>query len=330
MDERTRNMRLGLFTVVGFALLIAVLFFLGLSSIFTEKASLVTCFSESVQGLSAGSQVKYRGVPIGSVSEITIMVEDRIVKVDMEIELKHFIGKGSRDFKRRRFHEYLQREIPKGLRCRLEYAGITGMKYIDFDYLVSAGSDIPALPEDLRMQISESDTVYMPSVPSSFKDITLTVTNALEKLANVKFEEISEELERSLLSISSILADPAIKLALNRISDAAENLEESTAAVNRVLDEKKMQELVNNLSTLLAALDKIAEKAGSDLEKMDLPASSAAFRRSAGSVDETGALLRSTLLQLNRTLESIKMLTDYLSENPQALIRGRGKETLEK
>lgn len=310
MDDRTQNMRLGLFVVIGFALLLATLFFLGLSNLFVAKTKLVTSFTESVQGLSVGSAVKYRGVPIGTVSGVSLLVADRIVKVEMEIELKNIIAKGHGDFLKQRFKKFLEREIPKGLRCRLEYAGITGMKYIDFDYFVPPDTPFDAPPKEI-FDGNEKE-IFMPSVGSTFKDLTGALSVALERLSKIKFEEISGELERSLQNISNLLADPAIRSTLNRINEAAENLEESTASINRVLDERKLLELVNGLENTMKSLNSFADNTSREVEGMDLP--------------ETTAGLRATLIQLNQTLESIKMLTDYLSTDPQAVIRGKGKD----
>ena len=309
MDDRTQNMRLGLFVVIGFAILLATLFFLGLSNLFVAKTKLVTAFTESVQGLSVGSAVKYRGVPVGTVSAISLLPSDRIVRVEMEIELKNFIAKGSDDFVQQRFKKFLEREIPKGLRCRLEYAGITGMKYIDFDYFVPADTPVEEPPKEI-FDGGENE-LFMPSAASTFKDLTGAISVALERLSKIQFEEISGELERTLQNISNLLADPAIRSTLNRINEAAENLEESTAAVNRVLDEKKLADLVAGVENTLASLNTFADNAGKEVQGMDLP--------------ETSAGLRATLLQLNQTLESIKMLTDYLGTDPQAIIHGKSK-----
>ena len=309
MDDRTQNMRLGLFVVIGFAILLATLFFLGLSNLFVAKTKLVTTFTESVQGLSVGSAVKYRGVPVGTVSAISLLPSERIVRVEMEIELKNFIAKGSDEFIQQRFKKFLEREIPKGLRCRLEYAGITGMKYIDLDYFVPADTPVEDPPKEVFDGIGNE--MFMPSASSPFKDLTGALSVALERLSKIQFEEISGELERSLQSISNLLADPAIRSTLNRINEAAENLEESTAAVNRVLDEKKLNELVSSLEKTLDTLNSFADDTTKEVKDMSLP--------------ETAAGLRATLLQLNQTLESVKMLTDYLGTDPQALIKGKSQ-----
>src|SRR4249920_1063500 len=70
MDEGKRHFRLGLFVVVCLAILAAVLFVLGGRKLFQPAFTFETYFNESVAGLELGSPVRFRGVPLGQVSEI--------------------------------------------------------------------------------------------------------------------------------------------------------------------------------------------------------------------------------------------------------------------
>ena len=92
MNDRNQKLRIGMFVIGGVLLLLIMLFFFGMSDFFTHKVAVRTYFSESVQGLTVGSGVKYRGVPIGTVSKIAIRVSDKLVEVNMEIQLDHFVN----------------------------------------------------------------------------------------------------------------------------------------------------------------------------------------------------------------------------------------------
>src|ERR1700752_1995813 len=70
MEEGKRYVRLGLFTVVTVAILVAVLFLLGGRKLFQPTFTFETYFNESVAGLELGAPVRFRGVPLGQVSEI--------------------------------------------------------------------------------------------------------------------------------------------------------------------------------------------------------------------------------------------------------------------
>ena len=82
--------KLGLFIILATAVFFAALFILGTMDRFKEKAHISTLVSESVQGLSVGSSVKYQGVPIGNVCEIMIYPTDNVIRIDMEINISKF------------------------------------------------------------------------------------------------------------------------------------------------------------------------------------------------------------------------------------------------
>jgi ABC-type transporter Mla subunit MlaD len=67
MTDKKQKLRIGIFLLSGVLLMVAILFFLGLSDIFKDKVVIMTHFQESVQGLTVGSPVKFRGVQVGAV-----------------------------------------------------------------------------------------------------------------------------------------------------------------------------------------------------------------------------------------------------------------------
>ena len=83
----TNKFKLGLFVIGSILVLIIVIFSMGMFDHFKPKAFIVTFVEESVQGLTTGSSVKYKGVPIGKVSDISIMVDNNEIRINMEIDL---------------------------------------------------------------------------------------------------------------------------------------------------------------------------------------------------------------------------------------------------
>ena len=92
MQENKRYFRVGLFAVISVIILVGALFFLGLAEEFEERLHFVTTFRESVQGLTKGAAVKFKGVPIGTVEKITILPNEQIIRVDMLIDPSVFSG----------------------------------------------------------------------------------------------------------------------------------------------------------------------------------------------------------------------------------------------
>ena len=314
MSNNDQKLRTGIFIVSGLLLLLAMLFFLGLSDIFVDKVKLLTCFQESVQGLSVGSPVKYRGVPVGNVSDISIMMQNKAVWVTMEIEPRHFHGLAKSTFR-----ESLKREISHGLGCRLEFAGITGMKFIDFDYFRNAES-IVSVPENYP---GDSSSIFIPGVSSTFQDISKAVVSAMERLSKIKFEEISDELASGLNSVNTLLADPAIKATIAKLNEAADNLEESTSTINNTLDGDRLTKLLDSIENSLKSFRELSDALNKTSAEMKLPESAKAFRDAADSVTENRGNAAETFRKINSTLDSIRIFFDTISSDPASLVRGR-------
>ena len=305
----------------GLALLIAILFFLGMTDIFTNKATVQTFFSESVQGLTVGSAVKYRGVPIGNVTKISIRVTDKLVQVDMAVELEHFVSGGEKGQQRSDFRRFFQSELEQGMRCRLEYAGITGMRYIDFDYFATPGQTLPEPPAGML----EPGTLYIPAVPSPFRDILKAIGTSLDRISRIRFEEISDGLERSLSELSGLLGDPALKSTIVRINDAAENLELGSRTLSRVFSEERLNRLMTVLEEDLDNVNKLTGQLIRETRDAKLPESAAAFRDASNAISFSQDELANTLTKLNQTLDALTELADSLSADPSSIVSGKKK-----
>ena len=70
MSEKANQLRIGIFVVLGVAILLAALFLFGIRSAFQPTYTLETYVPTDVEGLSVGSVVKLRGVAVGKVTEI--------------------------------------------------------------------------------------------------------------------------------------------------------------------------------------------------------------------------------------------------------------------
>ena len=312
MNEQTRRLHTGIFLTGGLLLVLAILFFLGGRDLFARKIKISTYFEESVQGLSRGAAVKYRGAPIGTVSDIRIIFSKRIVRVDMEIDVDSFSGiEGNFS------SEFMHEVRDNGLRCRLEYLGITGLKFIDFDYRKSAGGDL-STPEFI-----DDNTLYVPSVPSSFTDIYTSVAGAIDKISRINIEEIGSDVSRALQEIVSLISDPAWKSAINRIDEAAANIETLSGSVTRAVDESRLDRIFSGIEKNLANLDALIVSMNKNLADSKLPESTQAFRSAAAAVVDSRSELNNVIFKVNQAIDSFRMLVDYLESDPGALLRGK-------
>ena len=112
-NRETNYFRIGSFVIVGLALLIMALIIFGSGKLFQKTTYIETYFNESVQGLSVGSLVKYRGMEIGYVKEINFVsqiygnghsvgkanVASRYIYVKIAITTNIFTNSSEKSFK---------------------------------------------------------------------------------------------------------------------------------------------------------------------------------------------------------------------------------------
>jgi hypothetical protein len=192
----------------------------------------------------------------------------------MEVQRDLFVDRSS---SYSAFQRFVKKDMQQGLRCRLQYAGITGMKYIDFDYFVPPGSTMPTPPASMIAD----DVLYIPSVPSAFKDILSAVATSLDRIAHIRFEEISDGLERSLSDLSRLLSDPALHSAIVRINAAAENLEAGSRTIAQVFDKQRIHELADTLQKNLNDINVLTNQLLKDSRDARFGESTSAFIKRA-------------------------------------------------
>ena len=128
---------IGAFVTGAEVLFFGMIFFFSSSSLFSRNEQFILFFDQSVNGLTVGSSVKFRGVPIGAVERIMIRVEGQrpdstaipvIIKIDQD-RLDRDLGGVSQTFE----PEAIMSAIRRGLFAQLTLESlITGQLFIEF------------------------------------------------------------------------------------------------------------------------------------------------------------------------------------------------------
>jgi len=343
MKESTRRLRTGIFLVGSILLLLAILFFIGGRNIFSSSNTFkaYTCFDESVQGLSRGSAVKFKGAQIGTVSDIRIIFSDKdqFVLVEMEIDKTSFAGSTKIQEKglRRALKEEIDKEDGPKLSCRQEYVGITGLKFIDLDYHEDKNKK-----KDPGKFEGKPDTLYIPSVKSTLADMTTAVAHAIEKVNELDLKKMSEEATGALQDLKQVTANlkkTFDESQMNEIRETLQRVNRITANLEKTFDESQMNDLketLHHVNKITADLEKTSGQLNRLIDETKLPESTESFRNAAGKVSEASDAvvnsrqeLTNTLFKLNQTIDSLRMLIEYLESDPGSLIRGKNRRNEE-
>ena len=316
--------KLGLFLIFSFIIICFLFVVFGLFDYGTQKAQIVTLFQESVQGLETGSTVQLRGVPIGKVKDITISMNDNLIRVDMEINIQKVRmqalgGEVETELTESGFYILMQKEMTKGLCAQIQMNGITGGKSVGLDYLTKGET----VMEFAKPGFTSTGVFYMPSRPSVMTDLRNRLVTTLERIAAVDFKKLSERAESLMSSAEVLISEPSVTGTIKNLDQITGELSRSIKTLNTTFTPERMEKITLDTQESLAGLKELIEKMEKSIDAAKVDETSAAFREAASTVSENKRIIRETLVRLGTALDRLSELLQMLEENPESIIHGK-------
>jgi paraquat-inducible protein B len=81
MSMRANPTAIGAFLIGAAVITVGSTAVLASSAWFQKRSTFVSFFSESINGLETGAPVKFQGVPVGTVTELLIQIDQRAIPV---------------------------------------------------------------------------------------------------------------------------------------------------------------------------------------------------------------------------------------------------------
>jgi ABC-type transporter Mla subunit MlaD len=211
MSAKAHYFKIGVFTVTGILVAVVAIIVLGAGALFKKRIGVETYFDESVQGLSIGAPLRYRGVTIGSVEHIGFVKND-YKELSEEDQFRYgsyiLVRVGIKDLfpghtEEEREAELLRR-VQGGLRVRLTSQGVTGVVYLEADYYDP--KDYPPLPIAWTPK-----TLYVPSGRSTVTVLGTALNKIAKDLEQAQVHKVTADLDRLILSITKVADETDIK-----------------------------------------------------------------------------------------------------------------------
>jgi len=327
MSTKVNKTAIGAFVLGAIALFVVGVLVLGAGKFFTKEFVYITYFVGSVKGLNAGSPVMFRGVKVGSVTDISIIVDpakkELLIPVIFTLDPEKFRGVKVQFQQDPRYVKYA---VDLGLRTQLQTQSfVTGQLMVALDFF----PDKPANYVGLTKKYPE-----IPSIPTSLEQLQKT-------LENLPLEEIVDNLNSTLEEIDRVVSSIDAKKTTRTIEAAIRDVQTLVKHVN-----DKVDPLVENLSeTSVAARGAFTQAEKTLALKEGVPGDIAVSLRetlakSSASFDQLRAALLTyeklaernadlgysvtkTLTELDSTSRAIRSLADYLEQHPESLIKGK-------
>ncbi|MBQ4567292.1 MAG: MCE family protein [Desulfovibrio sp.] len=325
MTSQAYKTTVGAFVLGAIGLLALGLTLLGSGNFLKDDTEYVLYFDGSVSGLAVGAPVVFRGVPLGTVSRINLVVRpgslsaradntdktasaDPLVRIPVFIRIRNdsFAHRSGEQITEEQEQRILRRMISEGLRARLQLQSmITGQYRIELNFH-------PDTPAQFH---ARGDVLEIPTLPSPIDTLQRT-------LAKLPLDELGHALTDIVINISDALADDSLKKGIAAFAATfAETQQILTASPLRTaIDDTAravQQEVPATLASLRDAMHSL-NKAADQLNQLTSSAKGLLDKNSPILMD-TRQLLRETIA----TVRALRQLADMLERNPEALLRGR-------
>ena len=284
----TNHWKLGLFLLVGVLAMLAAIFWLGARRFQRTAFPAVSYFDESVQGLDVGSPVKFRGVTVGNVADITIAPDHRHVQVTSGIYVDAIARLGLGDRAPRKGEDFMN----PLLRVQLVSAGITGVRFLQADFFHPGRYPEPLLPFDPPWN-------YIPSVPSTLKSLGDSAEEIVSRLP-----ELETRASQALATMNTTLGS---------IDHFVTSLQDEHSSFDRLLVQ---------LRTTAGRLDTTLADAQLGTTTTTIRDAAGSVSQAAAGFGDMREDLQGSLTTLRETLDAVRAVADSLERDPSVLLRG--------
>lgn len=219
MSKKANKTLIGAFVVGAVVLLIVGILAFGSGLFFNRANTYVLFFDGSIKGLSTGAPVIFRGVKIGTVTDINLVYDQltRTLVIPVIIEIEPARVKGAP--KRMGYSDY-EALIEQGLRARLEIQSfITGQLMISFDLY----PDRPAKLRGIMKQFPE-----LPTLPIS--------PDIFAIMDELPLKEISENLDQTVEGINKIVNSGDLQESFYQLKNTLQEVTQTARSLRLFLE----------------------------------------------------------------------------------------------
>jgi ABC-type transporter Mla subunit MlaD len=262
--------RVGLFVLAGIVVAVATVVVVGGGRLFDRPVVIETVFEESVQGLDVGAPVKLRGVRLGSVRWIGFVGDEyQVAPVDSRdrnrVLVRMEIVERGPDQDRNERLRRLEHMVDRGLRLRLTPLGITGVSFIEADFLDAERFPVPPISW-------EPEVVYVPSAPSTISQITSAAERLMTRIDALDVEGLLTNLDELLVNVNAAVETTDVENVQRSVSTLLADLEKTSAALRSGVEDLGAKELGEDLraslretTVLLGQTQHLLGRSGEDL-----------------------------------------------------------------
>jgi paraquat-inducible protein B len=314
MGKKANPTIIGLFVVGALALAVAGVVVFGSGQFFKNTEEFVMFFPGSVNGLTTGAPVKFKGVAIGQVTDIKLVMQ-REARADEQLTIPVFVqtdpSKIFVDGNRLEMTDpnNLRQLIERGMRGQLQSQSlVTGLLFVQIDFFPDTPINY-VLPQP-------SEPMEIPTIPTTLEQASSVAREIIDELRSVKFGPMVQDASEALDSLKVLLSSPALQQSIDALPATIQHLDATIATVNRL-----SAELQGHVGPFAKRLDTTLVGADQTLTSVrDTVGAARTLIEPGAPLDHE---LRKTLQDVSAAARALAQLADYLERNPTALLYGK-------
>jgi paraquat-inducible protein B len=294
----------------------------------------LTYFPGPLKGLRPGTPVQMKGVNVGRVRDVRLRYVAETASLETPVtleidprELEFTVTDAmTRAELRAQLNDAMQKLVSKGMRATL--AGslvLPGASAVALDFVARPGTG--------RL-IVESDPPIIPAAGSAGIEGALgAIGDVADRIRNLPIEEIAGNLRSASARVNTLISDPALEQSLQRMNRSMAEVERITTTLSRNVG--PITENIRDASeSAVSAANSIEKLAATDVQPIvqslrnAADSAAAAAKRAEelmGTSQKQNYDLGELVRELTRAAEAVRALAQYLTENPDSLIKGRPK-----
>lgn len=323
MSRKANPRVIGLFVLVALALLVAALVVFGGGRLFARTDTFVMFFEDDVAGLQIGAPVTFRGVRIGSVTDVQIRYDTNTrevtIPVMVKLERRQVTMEGANGM------ENIDWMIERGLRAELQVQSfVTGQVVIDLDFDTSVPARLvgalPSYPE-------------IPTRRSSISQLRATISDLITELRKLPLDKLVEQFTNVSQNTATLVTHVD-----GLVIDINKHVNESFGEVPELVNE--MRAMIADMSTAADEVTKLTRNVDRDVPAIT-KGTLEAVNRLNRTLDQARTSMTSVqdalgdrsplqfqmsqaLTEITAAASAMRVLAEYLQENPGVLLSGKG------
>jgi len=327
--------RVGALVVAGLVLAVGFVLFLTSGALRGQQVVFETYVRESVAGLDVGAPVRFRGVPVGRVTELGLVSvvygatarapEDttaRLVLVRFAVDPERY-GRTS-----------VESAVAAGLRVRIASSGVTGLAYLEVDFTDPARAPVIDVPWTPTFPV-------IPSVPSTITQVTSAAERLMTQLAGLDLDALVgainglvtdlrrqvgtdgdlavtlREAATTMTALREAVRDADLAATVRDIREAAQRVGAAGESAQALLGGEEAATAIGNIGQAATDLRTAIARLPAVLQSLEL-----ALRAVRGTTTDAQADLGPLLRDLRATVASLRDTAEALRRSPSQSIFG--------